>query len=336
MKNPFRKKKTDSAPAEEEAKTALECRSDELLEEAKGTSRELEDYYVSLTERAAQGESAEDYEVRLKSLKRASGKMLKAYQQTVFMIEELSSRCRDLRLGRKKNIIGPPANSLVDLREKRTNHFAQGLNAYKLLLICFIGSFVGVVIELIWTFVHDGHFESRSGLIYGPFNLLYGIGAVALTVMLYRFRNHSGWLSFLGGMVVGSAVEYVCSWAQELAFGSRSWDYSAMPFNLNGRICLTYAFYWGILGYMWIKHIYPRLAVLILKIPQKAGKIATWILLAFFIINSVVTCVSIYRWTERQTGVEAPDSFWSFIDERFPDERMERVFANMKFGQNNG
>lgn len=38
--------------------------------------------------------------------------------------------------------------------------------------------------------------------MYGPFNLLYGVGALTLTLALYRFRNRGRWLSFLGGMLV--------------------------------------------------------------------------------------------------------------------------------------
>lgn len=313
--------------------TDLEKCSAELLCEVENTGREMNEYYVRLCEEAGSPEVKKETEEKLASVKRASANILKAYQQSVVMHDELRSRQKDLRWRFKRRLSVAPANSVIDLHEKRLNHFAQGLNVYKLLLICFIGSFAGVVIELIWQFAHNGTLESRSGLVYGPFNLLYGIGALALTVLLYRFRNHNGWLSFLGGMIVGSAVEYICSWAQELAFGSRSWDYSHMPYNLNGRICLTYAFYWGILGYLWIKHIYPPVAALILKIPEKAGKIATWTLLAFFVVNSVVTCVSIYRWTQRMDGVSAPNSFWESIDDRFPDERMKRVFANMDFGK---
>ena len=148
---------------------------------------------------------------------------------------------------------------------------------------------------------------------------------------LYRFRNRGKWLSFIGGTLVGSIVEYVCSWAQEMAFGSRSWDYSTKPFNLNGRICLMYSLLWGLLGVFWVKSIYPRMAKWILKIPNRAGKILTWVLTAFFIFNAVVTCIAVDRWSARISGVPANDAFWQFIDARFTNERMQRIFANMSF-----
>ena len=155
---------------------------------------------------------------------------------------------------------------------------------------------------------------------------------MAVTVALYRFRNRGQWLSFLGGMAAGSIVEYVCSWGQEFFFGSRSWDYSNLPFNLNGRICLLYSVFWGVLGVLWIKNIYPRMAKVILRIPNRAGKILTWCLTAFLVFNAVMSFLAVDRWSQRVNDVPAPNAFWEFIDDRFPDERMEKIFANMHFG----
>ena len=197
--------------------------------------------------------------------------------------------------------------------------------------MCFIGCFGGVVIELMWCLLTNGYLESRSGLVYGPFNMVYGAGALVLTIALYRYRNRGRWLSFLGGFLVGSALEYFCSWAQEMLFGSVSWDYSHMPFNINGRICLIYSVFWGFLGIFWVKTLYPMMAQLILKIPNRAGKILTWALTAFFVFDCVVTLITVFRWSQRVEGIAASNAFWAFIDTRFPNARMQKIFANMVF-----
>ena len=132
------------------------------------------------------------------------------------MEDELSARFRDMQKSRDRKWyrLNPPANGTIDLEERQRKHFAQGINGYKLMLVCFVGSFAGVVVESIWCILRHGYLESRAGLVYGPFNLLYGVGALTLTLALYRFRNRGRWLSFLGGMLVGSVVEYICSWGQ--------------------------------------------------------------------------------------------------------------------------
>ena len=318
----------------------LEAVSEDVLAAVGQVEPELQRSYVQLAraaERSGQPSPALDEAVQkeIDALKRTSGNLSQALQAAGRLEDELSARFFDMRTSRDRKwyLPNPPANGSIDLAEQRRHHFARGVNLYKLLLVCFVGSFAGVVVEMLWCLVRHGYIESRAGLVYGPFNLLYGAGAVVLTLALYRYRNRGYLLSFLGGMIVGSVVEYVCSWGQEALFGSRSWDYSNLPFNLNGRICLLYSVFWGVLGVLWIKDLYPRMAKWILKIPNRAGKILTWCLVAFLAVNAAVTCVAVARWSQRVQGKEATSSFWSFVDERFPDERMERIFANMEFGQ---
>lgn len=270
---------------------------------------------------------------QIQSLHRASGFFLSASQRTSRMADELAARYGDMKksLDRRWYLPNPPANGAIDFAEQHQTHFAQGLNHYKLFLILFVGSFAGVVVELLWCLLRHGYLESRSGLVYGPFNLLYGFGAAVLSISLYRFRNRGKWLSFLGGMIVGSAVEYFCSWLQESLFGSVSWDYSSRPFNLNGRICLLYAVFWGVLGVIWIKDIYPRMSRWILHLPNRAGKAAAWCAIIFLLVNSAVSGAAVMRWADRTHGKAADTPLARILDERFPDERMESIYANMVF-----
>lgn len=329
----MRKKKVNQIPeqvlSEDVYISEIEKASLELQDIAEQTKQKAEEFYLQMPE-------LEDFsavERRVDSLKRATANMSKVMAQTYAVSDELSARCKDISKQRKKRRFVPsaPANTTIDLHERESSHFAKGMNGYKLLLVCFIGSFVGVVIELLWCLLRNGYLESRSGLVYGPFNLLYGVGAVALTACLYKFRNKGAWISFLGGMLVGSVVEYVCSWGQEMLFGSRSWDYSEVPFNINGRICLLYSFFWGFLGVLWIKDLYPRMAKWILRISNSWGKVLTWGVTVFFIFNSLVSLAAVGRWSERVEGLAPSNAVEEFLDERFHNERMERIYANMEW-----
>lgn len=272
--------------------------------------------------------------VLLRKRRDLMAKKLQAFNE---LIDEVETRLKeteqyDRRKKKKVRILPPaPTNAQIDYREKQEAHFAQGMTFYKLFWVFFIGCFAGVVLETIYCLIQRGHYESRVGLIYGPFNLVYGIGALCLSGALYQFRNRGRVFSFVGGFVVGSAVEYACSWFQEVCFGSTSWDYSNMPYNLNGRICLLYSIFWGILGIFWIKDIYPRMAKWILKIPNKVGKPLTWVLLVFMVFNSVMTLFTSLRWTARREGIEPRNAFEAYLDEHYPDERMQKIFANAEF-----
>lgn len=274
-----------------------------------------------------------DINREIERINKMADRYREAHKKLVEASDELSTRLRDTEKSTKRHfgIKNAPANGTIDFRENQIDHFARGINFYKLFIIFFSGSFVGVLIELLWCYLRNGYFESRSGLVYGPFNLVYGIGALVLTMALYRYRNRSWTFSFIGGFVTGSVIEYFCSFFQELLFGSTSWDYSNIPFNLNGRICLLYSVFWGVLGIFWIKKIYPRIAGWILRIPDRVGKTVVWILLAFMVLNSAVSGAAVYRWAERTAGKEASGSLERVLDERFPDERMERIYANLEF-----
>ena len=272
--------------------------------------------------------------VLLRKRRDLMAKKLQAFNE---LIDEVETRLKeteqyDRRKKKKVRILPPaPTNAQIDYREKQEAHFAQGMTFYKLFWVFFIGCFAGVVLETIYCLIQRGHYESRVGLIYGPFNLVYGIGALCLSGALYQFRNRGRVFSFVGGFVVGSVVEYACSWFQEVCFGSTSWDYSNMPYNLNGRICLLYSIFWGILGIFWIKDIYPRMAKWILKIPNKVGKPLTGVLLVFMVFNSVMTLFTSLRWTARREGIEPRNAFEAYLDEHYPDERMQKIFANAEF-----
>ena len=317
----------------------LENLSDEMLELEQKESERYSELYGKLANQSTMSENeietlSAEVNDEITSLEKASSNLRKGHLWASKQADELKTRLNEGRKSEKgwHLLRRSPANSVIDYEERRLNNFAAGINFYKIAIICISGSFAGVIIEMLWCLIKNGYIESRAGLVYGPFNLLYGAGAVAMTLMLYRYRNRSASISLVGGMAVGSVIEYVLSWAQEALFGSTSWDYSNMPFNLNGRICLLYSFFWGILGVMWIKSIYPRIAKLILKIPNKAGKILTVAFSVFLVFNAVITFGAVWRWSERIHNKPSMSFVDDFFDKRFPDSRMERIFANMEFG----
>lgn len=316
--------------------------SDEILDMQ---SRETERYTLLYERLANQNDMTKEEQEALEAevngevetLEKTSAKLKKVQRWSSNQADELKTRLNEGKKSESKRrfLRRAPANSVIDYEENKTRNFAAGINFYKIALICISGSFAGVVVELLWCLLRNGYIESRAGLVYGPFNLLYGAGAVALTLILYRYRNRSTAFSFFGGIIIGSAVEYLLSWGQETLFGSTSWDYSDIPFNLNGRICLLYSVFWGFLGVLWIKSIYPRVAKIILKIPNKAGKIITLALTVFMVFNALMSLFSVWRWSERVHNVPATTAADRFFDERFPDSRMEKIFANMEFDSEN-
>lgn len=208
--------------------------------------------------------------------------------------------------------------------------FAYGFCFTKLFYLFVIGSFIGTILETIWAFCVDGHFEMRVGMVYGPFIPVYGGGACFLTAALYKLYKLNDTLVFVISAFVGGGFEYFCSWLQEQMFGTVSWDYSDTPFNLDGRTNLMYALIWGFLGLVWVRYLYPWTAKLIEKIPKRAGAIITTFLIVFMAFNGFMSVTATARWTQRTEGVPASNSFEEYLDEKFDNEKMEFLFPGMK------
>lgn len=217
-------------------------------------------------------------------------------------------------------------------KQKIKPEFPQAkLNFFILFWIFFISCFLGVVVETIWTCFTTGHLSSRQGLVLGPFNLVYGFGGLILTLALHWAINKPDALIFAMSMFVGSSVEYVSSFAQEKLVGSVSWDYSYLPFNLHGRISLLYAFFWGVLGVLWIRVIYPFLLKIIGKISKKWYKSLTYSLLIFMVFNTLLSIGAVDRWQKRQHHVQSTNAIDSFYDRFFNDEIMHTIYPDMHF-----
>lgn len=91
---------------------------------------------------------------------------------------------------------------------------------------------------------------------------------------------------------------------------------------------MLYCFFWGIAALVWMKVCYPPLSRLIEKIPMKAGKALTWVLVSLMIVNMAVSAAALGRYTARTAGVAPANQIEIFLDEHFPDQRMERIYPN--------
>ena len=210
------------------------------------------------------------------------------------------------------------------------NVFAAGIGFYKLFWLFLIGAFVGDLIETVFVWGASGVLMSRSSLLYGPFSVVWGLGAVLLTVVLRGLMDKSDRYIFVGGALMGGVYEYMCSVVTEKLFGKVFWDYSKIPFNLNGRINLLYCVFWGIAAVVWVKEVYPRISALIEKIPMKVGKILTWVLVVLLAVDVALSCMALGRMDQREQGIPATNAVQQFLDEQYPDEYLTQRYQNMK------
>ena len=208
--------------------------------------------------------------------------------------------------------------------------FAAGCGFYKLVMLFIVGAFLGDITETIFCRITAGYWMSRSSVVWGPFSIVWGLAIAAATALLYRYRNRSDGFLFFAGTFLGGAYEYLCSVFTEIVFGTVFWDYSKIPFNLGGRINLLYCFFWGIAAVIWLKILYPFISGWIEKIPMCIGKILTWVLLIFMIVNMAVSALALARMDARASGIPAENVLEEWLDSSYIDDVMNRIYPNAK------
>ena len=200
----------------------------------------------------------------------------------------------------------------------------------KYVWIFMIGCYAGYAIETLWCLVKNGYIESRKSLVLGHLSVAYGMGAVLLTLLLVRFQSAPWWEIFLVSFVSGTVTEYICSLGQEICFGSVAWDYSHLPLNINGRVCLLYSVFWGVIGLGWVKLIMPLMDLLFQKVHIPFENVLIGAFIVFFVFDAALSAGAAVRMNKRQQGVPAANRVESFLDEHFDDETMHKIYANSK------
>ena len=239
----------------------------------------------------------------------------------------------------------------VTTEEKKKQFKILGISIWKLLAYFIIYSFAGYVVEVLFSIVSKGTLESRQSFLYGPFSGIYGIGAIVMILFLRYFNKNNNRL-FIGGFIVGSIVEYGVSLFAEVILHVKWWDYSNMPLNINGRICVYFSIFWGFLAVYFMSYVHPKIERLINKIKTKISvkklKIITLAGTVFLIIDGILTAYALEMFLIRKVHdydlnvadkevifaeyekIYGNEKTANFIDKFFGDRKMIKTFPNLK------
>lgn len=248
----------------------------------------------------------------------------------------------------KKNKKEAETNENINKKKKIT---IMGLSVWRIMAYFVIYSVVGYIIETIFGIITKGVWESRQSFLYGPFCAIYGLGASIMIMFLHKYSKNYTRL-FIEGFIVGSIVEYLVSWIGELLLGVKWWDYSDMPLNINGRICVYFSIFWGFLALYLIASFNPRIDRLInwikSKLSVKALKaltttvtfvlltdcIVTGIALSFFLIRMVndydLNVPNKEIIVHKYEDIYKDEKLSNFIYKYWGDKKMLRTFPNLK------
>lgn len=208
------------------------------------------------------------------------------------------------------------------------------IEAEKYILLFFIYSFAGWIIESTGDIIRKKKFVNR-GFLIGPYCPIYGAGVLAITILLKKYCDDIP-LTFILIILICGILEYITSYVMEKIFKARWWDYSNRKMNINGRICIENLVLFGIGGTLVIYIINPFLIKYINMIPEIIMHIITGILVIAFITDTIVSFKIIFNLKEmskefKDNTVEISDKVKKIIKRKYRlYRRLVRAFPKIK------
>ncbi len=194
-----------------------------------------------------------------------------------------------------------------------------GMTYYQICMYFLIYSFLGWVLEVVYHAVAQGKIINR-GFLNGPVCPVYAFGALGIFALVNTLES-SGIMSalsakssqlsamenttagkelvgllvlFLLGMIVTTLIELIAGWLLYTFFHARWWDYSKVPFNFHGYICLKFSILWGIAVVIVVRFVHPFIQHTSTEsIPGKWGWPVMAVLYAVYLADFIVTVATV-------------------------------------------
>ncbi len=162
----------------------------------------------------------------------------------------------------------------------------EGLLRWVVLFL--VSSFLGWLLESGYRSIKEHRFID-SGLLSGPFIPIYGAGAVIIETIDISVPDRLTWIEIMACIIFCTMLEFLVHLFYEKVFDLKLWDYSSLFLNIQGRVCLLYSFYWGLLGFSYLHFLQQNIWLIVDSI---LGSKIFWVLLSSFSVYFVFQGIS--------------------------------------------
>lgn len=148
-----------------------------------------------------------------------------------------------------------------------------------------IYSFLGFLLEVAFARATRSSKRDRKCFLLLPLCPVYGLGALGVLAAGETLGRWPLLLALVGGGAA-TAAEYLVGLFYQKTLGVEFWDYSGLPLNVGGKICLPYSVVWGMLSLGLVYLIHPLASVLVGYIPDWLTPAAVILLLTDGVITA--------------------------------------------------
>ena len=158
---------------------------------------------------------------------------------------------------------------------------------FRYFILFLIYSFIGWLFEVFLTVIKEHKYINR-GFLIGPIVPIWGTGAILITLIL---KETDGIFNLLvSSAFIGTFLEYIVNVLMEKIFKARWWDYSHLPFNINGRVWLGSSILFGIGGMCVVLYLNPFFLSLINYLNSITLIYFSFILLIIAVGDFAISC----------------------------------------------
>ena len=202
--------------------------------------------------------------------------------------ESLSNLFNDKKLMETGDIY-PEGLVKKNIRRWLKIDYNREYSVLSLVLIFFTIAIMGWCWEVALNLFRTGDFVNK-GTLTGPWLPIYGVGGIAILILLYKIREKPLFV-FLLSLMIGGFIEYFVSAYLEFVYHLKWWDYSGFFMNIDGRICLEVLILFGLGGCAVIYLIAPLLDNLYRKIPYLVKIVICTILITLFAMDFITSTI---------------------------------------------
>lgn len=170
------------------------------------------------------------------------------------------------------------------------------MSIYYSILYFFVYGFLGWCTEVIFAAFKQHRFVNR-GFLNGPICPIYGVGVTLVIACLEAFQSNL-LLLYISSVILVTVLEGVTGWAMDKLFHSKWWDYSKLPFNIGGYVCLLFSLIWGVACVFIVYFVHPLIHQVLSLIPHTAGIALIAILGIALLSDMIVTTSAIVKFNQ--------------------------------------
>ena len=163
------------------------------------------------------------------------------------------------------------------------------MSIYYSILYFFVYGFLGWCTEVIFGAFKQHRFVNR-GFLNGPICPIYGVGVTLVIACLEAFQSNL-LLLYISSVILVTVLEGVTGWAMDKLFHNKWWDYSKLPFNIGGYVCLLFSLIWGVACVFIVYFVHPLIHQVLSLIPHTAG-IALIAILGIALLSDIIVTTS--------------------------------------------